>query len=180
VHPSKLVGAIDDEPFHALGGGIRDRFSRLYRVGEERLGRGHAQTEQEVELGGRCDFETRAFLRQHLEHAAIGVGLDRVVRPHARHSRAESPDLPAHDGGVDDQERPGVLLAGCLAHDLEVEADLGMRVEKLLLRLLLWKRALARDAAAVPHQRFLRTVSKFRECPGRTLRHASQISWCLS
>ena len=30
------------------------------------------------------------------------------------------------------------LLPGSLAHDLEVEADFGMRVEELFLRLLLW------------------------------------------
>jgi hypothetical protein len=47
-----------------------------------------------------------------------------------------------------------VFLACRLAHDLEVEADLGMRVEELwlLLRLLLEKRAPARDATAFPHQ----------------------------
>jgi hypothetical protein len=74
------------------------------------------------------------------------------VRPHARHRRAETAHLVSHDGRVEDQERAGVPLACCLAHDLEVEADLGMRVEELFLRLLLWKRGFARDATAVPHQ----------------------------
>jgi hypothetical protein len=45
-----------------------------------------------------------------------------------------------------------VFLPGRLANDLEVEADLGMRIEELFLRLLLWKRAPARDATAIPHQ----------------------------
>src|SRR5437867_2198242 len=58
------------------------------------------------------------------------------MRPHAGHGRAEAPHLATHDGRVDDQERSGVFLACRLAHDLEVEADLGVRVEELLLRLL--------------------------------------------
>jgi len=83
------------------------------------------------------DLEAAALLHQHLEHAPVGIGLDRIVRPHARHRRAETARFFAHDRRVDDQERSGVLLACRLAHDLEVEADLGMRVEELLLRLLL-------------------------------------------
>src|SRR5882672_6015684 len=49
--------------------------------------------------------------------------------------RSEASRLAANDRGVEDQERSGVLLAGGLAHDLEVETDLGMCVEELFLRL---------------------------------------------
>src|SRR5258706_15378608 len=79
--------------------------------------------------------------------------LDGVVRPHAGHGRAEASRLAAHDGGVDDQERSGVSLTCCLAHDLEVEADLRMRVEELFLRLLPGYCGLSAAEAieAVPH-----------------------------
>jgi hypothetical protein len=56
------------------------------------------------------------------------------VRPHPRHGRAEAAHLFAHDGVIQDQERPRVFLAGGLADDLEVEADFGMGVEELFLR----------------------------------------------
>src|SRR5207237_9709461 len=75
--------------------------------------------------------------------------------PHARHGRAEAAHLAAHDGRVDDQERSAVLLACRLAHDLEVEADLGMRVEEALLRLLLGDCGLSCAHYvnwAIPHQ----------------------------
>jgi hypothetical protein len=74
------------------------------------------------------------------------------VRAHARHGRAEAAQLLAHDGGVDDQEGPRLFLPCGAAHDLEVEADFGVRVEELGLR----KRGLlsvAYEAArAIAHQ----------------------------
>ena len=135
-HPAQLVQAVDHEPLHAFGRRIGDRVARFDRVRIEDLRGRHAQREQEVELGGRGDLEAAAFLQHDLEHTPVWVRLDGVVRAHAGHSRAEAPHLAADDGRVDDQERSGVLLACHLAHDLEVEADLGMRVEEALLRLL--------------------------------------------
>ena len=105
-----------------------------HRVGEKHFARIHAQGDQQVELRGRSDLEARALLHQRLQHAPVGIGLHRVMRSHARHRRAEAAQFLAHDGGIDDQEGPRVLLACGLAHDLEVEADFGMRVEELFLR----------------------------------------------
>jgi hypothetical protein len=90
VHLAHLVGAVDHEPLDALARGVGDRFARLHRVGEEDLGRRHAQPEQQVELGGGGDLEAAAFLREDFQHAPVGVGLDRVVRPHAGHGRADA------------------------------------------------------------------------------------------
>src|SRR5205823_486411 len=108
----------------------------FHGVGVEDLCGGHAERQKQVELRGRRNLETAAFLHQSLQHAPVRVCLDRIVRPHARHGRTKAPHLAAHDGRVDDQEWSVVLLACRLAHDLEVEADFGVRVEELLLRLL--------------------------------------------
>jgi hypothetical protein len=154
VHAPQLFHAIDHVPLDPFRRRVGDRIARLHGVGEEHLPRRHAERHQEVELGGRGDLEAGAFLDEHLEHAPVRVRLDRVVRTHARHGRSEAPDLAPHDGGIQDQERPSVLLACCLAHDLEVEADFGVRVEKGLWLLLGYCGGLsrARDATAVPHQ----------------------------
>ena len=176
VDPAQLVDAVDDEPFHALRRGVRNRLARLDRVGEEHLSRGHAEAEQDVKLRRGGDLEARALLGQHLEHAPVRVRLDRVVRPHPRHGRAEAPDLAAHDGRVDDQEGPIVFLPCCLADDLEVEADFGMRVEELFLRLLLWKRAIARDDTAIPHQSSPGVELGFRNVPNaHFVRHDASL-----
>src|SRR5438445_129575 len=155
VDAPQLVGAVDDEPFHAPGGGVGDRLARLHGVGKEDLARRHAETQEKLELGRRRDLKARALLHQHLEHPAVRIGLDRVMRPHAGHGGAKAPHLAAHDGGVDDQERSAVPLLCGLADDLEVEADLGMRVEELFLLRLPGKGVLSaacKATWAIPHQ----------------------------
>jgi hypothetical protein len=135
-HAPQLIGAVDDEPLDALPARVGDRIPRLDGVRVKDLRSRNAKPQQQIELGGRRDLEPAALLGEHLEHAPVGIRLHRVVRPHPRHGRAEAAHLAAHDGGVDDQERSGVLLAGSLAHDVEVEADFGVRVEELLVGLL--------------------------------------------
>src|SRR5207244_1703981 len=155
VDAPQLIGAVDDEPFHAPGGGVGDRLARLHGVGKEDFGRRHAETQEKLELGRRRDLKARALLHQHLEHPAVRIGLDRVMRAHAGHGGAEAPHLAAHDGGVDDQERSAVPLVCGLADDLEVEADLGMRVEELFLLRLPGKCVLSaacKATWAIPHQ----------------------------
>jgi len=148
-----FLRAVDHVPLDALGGGAGDRLPGFHRVGVEDLGGVHPERQEQVELAGRGDLEAAALLGEHLEHAPVRIGLDRVVRTHARHSGAKAPRLGTDDGRVEDQERSDVFLLGSLAGDLEVELDLGMRIEELFLRLPGDCGASAADAArAVPHQ----------------------------
>ena len=133
VDAAQLVDAVDHEPFDAPGGGVADGLARLDRVGVEHLRRRHAEREQQVELRRRGDLEARALLDQHLQHARVGIGLDRIVRAHARQGRAEAPRLGAHDVQIDQQD--GLLVRvplEVLLDAREVEADFRVGVEREL------------------------------------------------
>ncbi len=76
------------------------------------LGRRHADRTHQVQLGRGCDLESDALLRQRLQHAPVGIGLDRVVRAHGRHCRGKAPGVVAHSRHIDHQRRPAVTEAG--------------------------------------------------------------------
>src|SRR6185295_1253442 len=107
------------------------------------------------EFRRRGDLEAAALLHERLHHAPVGIRLDGVVRAHARHGRAEAACLFAHDGGIQYQEWPQVFLAGRLADDLEIEARLGMRIEKLFLRYCAQPAVASNAIRAYAHPRLL-------------------------
>ena len=87
--------------------------------------RGYALFKQNLELGDGSHFERHHFLAHYAQQIGMGVRLDGVVQCHASHGGAETMYFPAHELGVEQQERsPVMVVPHRVVYDDEVERDL--------------------------------------------------------